>query len=122
MYIYIKKDERGVVTNFEHVSDIDSSDWLMKFYDRDTVNDDLVKQGYIKTFLMESEYPIFQKYHDLYTYSDNSLHQPFNIVKPDYSLIQAQLGTVSAENQKTSADMNELKTLLKQALTTKEKE
>lgn len=113
MYIYIKVDDRGVVIDYDHD---DSGTWSMKFYDRATTNKDLESKGYIKTYLMQSEYQIFEKYHDLYTYSENSLHQPFNVVEPSNEIIQSQLGTISKEYQESTAKTNELTALLKEYL------
>lgn len=116
MYIYIKTDKRGVVTDFEHNSDATEDDWPMKFYDFSTTNPDLEKEGYIKTYLGNGEYKMFEDYHDLYTYSEHSLHQPFNIPQPSTATLQTQLGAVAAEGQKNGSDLNEMKSLLKEIL------
>lgn len=116
MYIYIKTDKRGVVTDFEHNPEASETDWPMKFYDFSATNEDLEKDGYIKTYLGNGEYKTFEDYHDLYTYSEHSLHQPFNIPQPSTSVLQTQLGAVSAEGQQNGAKLKELESMMTRIL------
>lgn len=77
--IYIKINDLGAVTDY-----LKTDDGVVKQFDDFKPNDELIDQGYIYAHLIETEYPLFEKLHDYYTYYNGQLHRPFNF---DRSLI-----------------------------------
>jgi hypothetical protein len=71
--IYIKINDLGAVIDY-----LKSDDGMVKQFDDFKPNDELIDQGYIYAHLIETEYPLFEKLHDYYTYYDGQLHRPFN--------------------------------------------
>jgi len=74
--IYIKTNDIGAVKDY--LKSDDDSEYSFKQFNDFKPDESLINDGYIYVHLIDSEYPLFEKLHDYYTYFDGQLHRPYN--------------------------------------------